>query len=89
MALGAPSRQVLRRVATHGIVLAMAGGAIGIGASLAVTRFLGSMLYNVKPGDPMTLIGVTLLLLLVALVACYVPARRATRVDPLVALRHE
>jgi ABC-type antimicrobial peptide transport system permease subunit len=67
----------------------MAGGAIGIGASLAVTRFLGSMLYNVKPGDPMTLIGVTLLLLLVALVACYVPARRATRVDPLVALRHE
>jgi putative ABC transport system permease protein len=58
-------------------------------ASLAVTRFLGSMLYEVKPGDPLTLIGVVALLLLVALVACYIPARRPTRVDPLVALRHE
>jgi predicted permease len=89
MALGAPPRQVLRRVVRHGIALAIIGAAIGIAASLAVTRFLGSMLYEVKPGDPLTLIGVVVLLLLVALVACYIPARRATRVNPLVALRHE
>lgn len=89
MALGAPSGQVLRRVVRHGVALAIAGAAIGIGASLAVTRLLAGMLYNVKPGDPLTLIGVALLLLLVVLVACYIPARRATRVDPLVALRHE
>src|ERR1039457_5841302 len=63
--------------------------AIGIAVSLAVTRFLSSMLYEVKPGDPLTLIGVLVLLLVVALVACYIPARRATRVNPLVALRHE
>jgi ABC-type antimicrobial peptide transport system permease subunit len=89
VALGAPSGEVLGRVVRHGVTLAIAGAAIGISASLAVTRFLGSMLYNVKPGDPVTLIGVAVLLLLVALAACYIPARRATRVDPLVALRHE
>ncbi len=89
MALGAPSGQVRGRVVRHGGMLAMVGAAIGLAASLAVTRFLGSMLYNVKSGDPLTLAAVTLLLLLVALAACYVPARRATRVDPLVALRHD
>ena len=89
VALGAPTGQVLRRVVRHGVALAAVGIAIGIAASLAVTRLLGTMLYDVKPGDPITLIAVTLLLMLVALGACYIPARRATRVDPLVALRHE
>jgi ABC-type antimicrobial peptide transport system permease subunit len=89
VALGAPTGQVLRRVVRHGVTLAAVGIAIGLVASLAVTRLLGAMLYDVKPGDPITLIAVTLLLMLVALAACYIPARRATRVDPLVALRHE
>ena len=89
VALGAPTGQVLRRVVRHGVALAAVGIAIGTAASLAVTRLLGTMLYDVKPGDPITLIAVTLLLMLVALAACYIPARRATRVDPLVALRHE
>ena len=73
----------------HGVTLAAIGIAIGIVASLAVTRLLGTMLYDVKPGDPITLIAVTFMLMLVAAAACYIPARRATRVDPLVALRHE
>jgi predicted permease len=89
VALGAPTGLVLRRVVRHGVVLAAVGIAIGLAASLAATRLLGAMLYDVKPGDPITLIAVTSLLMLVALAACYIPARRATRVDPLVALRHE
>jgi ABC-type antimicrobial peptide transport system permease subunit len=89
VALGAPTGQVLRRVVRHGVALAAVGISIGLAASLAVTRLLGAMLYDVKTGDPITLIAVTLLLMLVALAACYIPARRATRVDPLVALRHE
>jgi predicted permease len=89
VALGAPAGQVLRRVVRHGVALAAVGIGIGLAASLAVTRLLGAMLYDVKPGDPITLVAVTLMLMLVALAACYIPARRATRVDPLVALRHE
>jgi predicted permease len=89
VALGAPAGLVLRGVVRHGVALAAVGIGIGLAASLAVTRLLGSMLYDVKPGDPITLVAVTLLLMLVALAACYIPARRATRVDPLVALRHE
>jgi len=89
VALGAPTGQVLGRVVRHGVVLAAIGLAIGAAGSLAVTRLLSSMLFEVKPGDPVTLMGVSLLLMLVALAACYIPARRASRVDPLVALRHE
>jgi predicted permease len=89
VALGAPLAEVLRGVVRHGVVLTAIGAAVGIAASLAVTRLLGSMLFGVKPSDPVTLIGVSCLLLTVALAACYFPARRATRVDPLVALRHE
>ncbi|HTQ57339.1 MAG TPA: ABC transporter permease [Bryobacteraceae bacterium] len=89
VALGAPAGQVLSRVVRHGVTLAAIGVAIGIAGSVAVTRLLASMLYDVKPSDPLTLAGVTVLLLLVALIACYIPARRATRVDPLVALRQE
>ena len=89
MALGAQRSHVLRRVVFRGIALVGFGAAVGTAASFAVTRFLGSMLFEVKPGDPATLSGVIVLLVLVALIACYIPARRATRVDPLIALRHE
>jgi predicted permease len=89
VALGAPLADVLRGVVRHGVVLTAIGAVVGIAASLAVTRLLGKMLFGVRPSDPVTLIGVSCLLLLVALAACYIPARRATRVDPLVALRHE
>jgi ABC-type antimicrobial peptide transport system permease subunit len=89
VALGAPTGQVLARVVRQGVALAAFGLVIGAAGSMAVTRLLGSMLFEIKPGDPGTLIGVGLLLMLVALGACYIPARRASRLDPLVALRHE
>jgi ABC-type antimicrobial peptide transport system permease subunit len=89
MALGAQASSVLRRVIGRGIVLALIGAAIGIATSVGVTRYLGSMLYGVQPSDPVTLAAVSAILMAVAVAACYVPARRATRVDPLVALRHE
>ena len=89
MALGAHPGNVLKLVLRQGIVLAIAGAAVGIGVALGVTRYLASMLYNVRASDPATLAGVAILLVLVALAACYIPARRATRVDPMVALRHE
>jgi predicted permease len=89
MALGAQQRDVLPLVVGQGILLAMAGAAVGIGVALGVTRFLGSMLYGVHANDPGTIVGVAILLALVALSACYVPARRAMRVDPMVALRYE
>ncbi len=89
VALGAPAGQVLARVIRQGVVLAAFGLLIGAAGSIAVTRMLGSMLFETKPGDPVTLIGVSLLLMLVALAACYIPARRASHLDPLVALRHE
>jgi ABC-type antimicrobial peptide transport system permease subunit len=89
MALGAQSRNVLLIVILQGIVLAAIGVAIGVGAAFGVTRYLGSILYEVHPGDPITQISVGLLLLAVAFVACFIPAIRATRVDPIVALRNE
>ena len=89
VALGAPTGEVIGRVVRQGVALVAIGLATGAAGSLAVTRLLSSMLFEVKPGDPVTLIGVSLLLMLVALAACYIPARRASRVDPLVALRHE
>ena len=89
MALGAQAGNVLRSVVGRGILLAAIGAATGVAASFGVTRFLSSLLYDVKPSDPMTLAGVTALLLFVALAACLIPARRATMVDPLVALRCE
>ena len=89
MALGAQRRDLLRLVVGQGIALAAVGIAIGMGVALGVTRFLGSLLYNVKAGDPLTFAGVALLLVTVAGLACYVPALRAARVDPMVALRHE
>jgi predicted permease len=89
MALGAHPGSVLKLVLRQGIVLAIVGAAVGVGVALGVTRNLASMLYNVHPGDPATIVSVAILLTLVALAACYIPARRATRVDPLIALRYE
>jgi len=86
IALGARGSDVLRMVLGQGLVLAGAGLVVGLAASLAVTRFLSSLLYEVRPTDFATSLGVALLLMLVALAASYIPARRATKVDPMVAL---
>jgi len=89
MTLGAQAGDVLRLVVRQGLVLALVGAAIGIGAAFGVTRFLASLLYEVRAADPLTFASVAALLVIVAALACYLPARRATRVDPMVALRHE
>ncbi len=89
MALGAQPGSVLKLVLRQGIALAIVGAAVGIGVALGVTRYLASMLFDVHANDPLTMAGVAALLVLVALAACYIPARRATRVDPMVALRYE
>jgi predicted permease len=89
MALGAFQGNILRLVLGQGILLAILGAIIGTAAAAAVTRYLGSLLYGVKPIDAPTFIAVAVLLIVVAIAACYVPARRATRVDPMVALRYE
>ena len=89
MALGAQRRNILRLVLENGLKVALAGVAIGLFAAFGLTRFVGRMLYGVAPTDPLTFVLIALLLLLVALLACYLPARRATKVDPIVALRYE
>lgn len=89
LALGAQPAALLRLVLGQGIGLALAGLALGTAGGLAVTRLMSTLLYGVSPHDPLTFGGVAVLLILVSLAACWVPARRATRVDPMVALRHE
>jgi predicted permease len=89
VALGAQRGNVLQLVLGQGIRLTVIGAIAGVLGSLALARLLKSELFSIKPTDPVTLIGAALLMLLVAVAACYLPARRATRVDPLVALRHE
>jgi predicted permease len=89
MALGAQYRDIVRMVLGEGLLLASIGIAIGIAGALALTRFLRSLLFEIKPTDPATFIAAAILLTLVALAACYIPARRAMRVDPMIALRYE
>ncbi len=89
VALGAQRRDVFRLIMIRGVVLVGIGVAVGLGASFALSRFIGSLLFGVAPNNPLTLAIVSLGLIAVALLACYLPARRATKVDPLVALRYE
>jgi ABC-type antimicrobial peptide transport system permease subunit len=89
MALGARQPQVVRIVLREGLLLIGTGVGIGIGGSLALTRSLRTLLFEVGPGDPLTLCGVSLLLTGTGFLACYAPVRWATRVDPMLALRSD
>jgi putative ABC transport system permease protein len=89
VALGAQPQNVLRVIVGHGMRLALIGVAIGLVGALAATRWMSSFLFDVKPTDPITFAAVVFILTLVAFLACYFPARRAMRVDPMVALRYE
>jgi ABC-type antimicrobial peptide transport system permease subunit len=89
LALGAQKFDVLRMVLKDGARMTLAGILIGLIGSLALTRLMGTMLYGVRPTDPLTFISVAALLAAIALLACYVPARRAMKVDPMEALRHQ
>jgi len=89
MALGAQHRDVLRLVMADGVRLALLGIVLGLAGALALTRVMVSLLFDVKPTDPATLIGVAMLLAAVAMLACYIPARRALSIHPMTALRRE
>jgi ABC-type antimicrobial peptide transport system permease subunit len=89
MALGAQGSDVLRMVLGHGARMALAGVAIGIVAALGLTRLMANQLFGVSAHDPLTFISVAVVLIFVAIAACYFPARRAMRVDPIIALRCE
>ncbi|HXI29328.1 MAG TPA: FtsX-like permease family protein, partial [Vicinamibacterales bacterium] len=89
MALGASYRDVLRTVLRDGAAMALPGVALGLAAALGLTRLIASMLFGISPHDPMTVAGMVTVLIVVAFAACYVPARRAARVDPMVALRND
>ena len=89
LALGAHPRKVLQLVMSHGAWLAGIGIVIGLFGAFALSRVVAGLLYDVKSSDPATLVSVSLLLAAVALLACYIPARRATRLDPIITLREE
>jgi predicted permease len=89
LALGAAKRNILQMVLRQGLGLAVAGAAVGLGGALIASHLITGLLYGVKPTDPATFAAVAVILMSVALIACYVPARRAMRVDPMIALRYE
>jgi putative ABC transport system permease protein len=89
MALGAESGSVLRLVIAQGMTMTLIGGGIGVVSALGLARLIESRLYNVTATDPLIWIAVLLLLVFMAMLACYIPARRASKVDPMVALRCE
>jgi ABC-type antimicrobial peptide transport system permease subunit len=89
IALGAERSSILQMVLRQGLGLAIAGTAVGSVGALIVSHLMAGLLYGVRPTDPVTFAGVALVLIGVALLACYLPARRALRIDPLIALRHE
>ena len=87
LALGAARANVLNLILRQGLRLALIGAVVGVLAALIVSRLIATLLYGVRPADPLTFGAVAILFLFVALLACYLPARRATKVDPMVALR--
>jgi putative ABC transport system permease protein len=89
LALGATRRTILQMILRQGLELAIAGAAVGLVGALIASHLMAGLLYGVRPIDPVTFVGVAILLIGIALLACYIPARRATRVDPMVALRYE
>jgi putative ABC transport system permease protein len=89
MALGAQLRHVRQLILRQGMMLAGIGLILGLAVVFVLARFLTSMLYGVSPSDPVTFVGISFLLAMVALLACYLPARRAARIDPMIAIREE
>jgi putative ABC transport system permease protein len=89
LALGAKRGEIMRMILRQGLALAVAGAGLGLVGALIVSHLMAGLLYGVRPTDPVTFVGVAILLIGIALLACYLPARRAMRVDPMVALRCE
>jgi ABC-type antimicrobial peptide transport system permease subunit len=89
IALGASSRNILSLVIRQGMVLAVSGVTIGLAAAFVLARLIRSLLFGVEATDPITLAGISLLLAMITLLACYIPAQRAARIDPLISLRCE